>query len=338
MPPPKTYAWYNPYYNSGAERYRHHLHDLYGRRIDSEQDFRERLNSVKARPDIFLIWCFCEERAGLVSLCRENGINVAFWEDGFFPHYDSVHFDPLGFCWESSLPRMVFRQCTDRQRACAQEARRAWLEKPRGSLPAGIRKPYALWPLQLIGDKVNEWDLALKDWTPLIRHFRARLPQHFQLVVKPHPLSEPKDIVGIEALSKELTNTLLLPTGANLHFLLHECNAVAGANSSVLYEARLMHFKPTFAYGRSWFTNHEELFLPLRVNFPRPLPRLDWVENPAGMHSAYLYDYADWFLAQLLARQLHREPAEKDPVGFTEILCHMSQQSYMENGDSIFER
>lgn len=174
MPPPKTYAWYNPYYNSGAERYRHHLHDLYGRRIDSEQDFRERLNAIKERPDILLIWCFCEERAGLVSLCRENGINVAFWEDGFFPHYDSVHFDPLGFCWESSLPRMVFRECTDRQRACAQEARAAWWEKPRGSLPAGIKKPYVLWPLQLISDKVNQWDLALKDWTPLIRHFRAR--------------------------------------------------------------------------------------------------------------------------------------------------------------------
>jgi len=334
---PVSYVWSNPYFNSSAEKYRKHLHDLWGKCILSEADMRRYLSQMKERPDIMLLWGFCTERAGVVGLCREHGINVAIWEDGFFPHYDTIHFDPLGFCWESSLPRMIFRGCSGRQRERARQARAAWLAKPVKELPPEIRPPFVLWPLQLVSDKVNEWDLRLTDWTGLIRHFRSCLPAHIQLVLKDHPLSSPKDVVGIDQLVSELPNTIHLPKGFSLPDLLRECRAVAGANSSVLYEARLMHHKPTYVYARSWFTNHDELFVPVNRDFLSKLPREDWMEKPSAMRTERLDDYTDWFLAQLLSRQLDSKIAAEDSLQFRTQVGRLSYHSYLEHGDAIFD-
>jgi len=334
---PNRYVWCNPYINSQAERYKHYFDDLYGKGIATEKELREKLASRPEQPDIMLLWCFCRNRAPIVSLCRERGINVCFWEDGFFPHYRTLHFDPLGFSWESSLPRMIFRGCSDPQRARARKARAEWLNKPKKDLPAGVKKPFVLWPLQLIGDQVNEWDLAVKDWTGMIAHFRACLPSEVQLVLKDHPGSREKDVAGLDALIPQLPNTVRLPKQADLTTLLRECKAAAGANSNVLTEARLMFEKPTYAYGRSWFTNHEELMQPMRMDRKGALPRWDWAEEPARMHTEHLDDYADWFLAQLLGRQLDSKIAESDPVKLKEKMWKLSYRSLMERGEEIFE-
>ncbi|MEP6668619.1 MAG: hypothetical protein ABJF10_05670 [Chthoniobacter sp.] len=334
---PVSYVWSNPYYNSAAEKYRMHLQDLRGSCIFSEVDMRKYLSRMKERPDIMLLWGFCTERTGMVGLCREYGIDVATWEDGFFPHYDTIHFDPLGFCWESSLPRMMFRGCSGLQRERARQSREAWLAKPVKALPAAVRPPYVLWPLQLVGDKVNEWDLGLTDWTGLIRHFRSCLPARFQLVLKDHPLFSARDVAGLDELLRELPNTVRVPRESHLPTLLRECQAVAGANSSVLYEARLMHHKPTYAYARSWFTNHDDLFVPVNPDFCRSLPRQDWIENPAAMRTERLNDYTDWFLAQLLARQLDGKIAAQDSLRFRTHLGRLSYHSYLEQGDAAFD-
>src|ERR1700732_4505365 len=152
-------SWINPFLHSQAERYKRHFCDVYGRAIRSEADFRKNLAEVLERPEIILIWSFCAHRAAILSLCREYGVNVVWWEDGFLPHYYTLHFDPLGFCWESSLPRMIFRKCTDEQRERANFARRMWQIKPNKELPSSITKPYVLWPLQIIGRMVNEGEL-----------------------------------------------------------------------------------------------------------------------------------------------------------------------------------
>ncbi|MEI9895688.1 MAG: hypothetical protein WDN28_17820 [Chthoniobacter sp.] len=334
---PVSYVWSNPYRNSAAEKYRKHLTDLHGKCLFSEGDLRRYLSQMKERPDIMLFWGFCTERTGLVGLCREYGINVAIWEDGFFPHYGTLHIDPLGFCWESSLARMVFRGCSAHQRERARRAREAWLAAPPKALPAGIRNPFVLWPLQLIGDKVNDWDLRLTDWTGLLRHFRSCLPKHIQLVLKDHPLSAPKDTVGIDQLLPDLPNTIRVSKDTHLPTLLRECQAVAGANSSVLYEARLMHRKPTYAYARSWFTNHDELFVPISRDFARSIPRQDWIDHPSAMRTERLDDYTDWFLAQLLARQLDGKLAAEDPLRLRTALGRLSYHSYLENGDAVFD-
>jgi hypothetical protein len=334
---PNRYAWCNPYVNSQAERYRKHFDDLYEKGLATEKEFLQKLASKPEQPDIMMFWSFCRNRAGMMSQCRERGINMGFWEDGFFPHYKTLHFDPLGFCWESSLTRMVFRGVSERQRARATRAREDWLKKPAQPLPAGVKQPYVLWPLQLIGDQVNRWDLDVSDWTGLLKHFRANLPPGVQLVVKDHPAAREKDIGGLDALIPQLRNTLRVPKQADLAALLRECRAVAGANSSVLSEARLMFKKPAYAYGRSWFTNHGELFFPLRVDASESLPRLDWLEEPSRMRTDYLDDYADWFLAQLLGRQLESKVAESDPMKLKKKMWRLSYRSYVEYGEEIFE-
>jgi len=60
------------------------------------------------------------------------------------------------------------------------------------------------------------------------------------------------------------------------------------------------------AYARSWFSNHEELFVPLRLDGKRELPRFDRVEDCRLLRSERVDAYADWFLTQLLARQIRR--------------------------------
>lgn len=337
---PDSYCWTNPYMNGWIhDLYGRHFRNLYGKKIFNEFEFYELLMTRKEKPEIMLKWCFDSDRAGMVYLCREHGINVAFGEDGFFPHYSTMHVDPLGFCWESSLSRMMFRGVlSEKHRARAQAARTAWLAKrPSKELPASVKKPFVFWPLQLLHDQVNQWDLRVTDWCDLLRHFRSILPSEFQLVLKKHPLTDKPDMVGLEELIPTLPNTVMLPKEVDLTTLLREARAVAGVNSSVLYEARLMHHKPTYAYGRSWFTGHSDLFMPVLRQDRRPPPRLDWLADPKLIRNAWLDDYADWFLAQLLARQFDHTLGEKHPVEFKKKIWHLSWQSYREHGEAIFD-
>jgi hypothetical protein len=338
---PDSYAWSSPYVNARVERlYGRHFRDLYGRPVETEAQFQQRLTERAEWPEIMLIGNLSRDRATIAALSRERGINVAHWEDGFFPHYETMHADPLGFSWESSLPRMFFRVCSDRQRARARAVREAWLQRPARELPPGIKKPFVFWPLQLLGDQVNEHDLNVRDWTGLLRHFRACLPKHFQLVIKDHPRAFDRDMAGLDALLPELPHTLRLPREAELPSLLRACHAVAGANSSLLYEARLMHHKPAYAYGRSWFTNHHELFLPLRpppLAEVRSLPRPEWLENPSLLRTERLDDYTDWFLAQLLARQIDTRRFT-EPHQFKDAVWRLSYQSFLAEGEAIFDQ
>lgn len=335
-----TYAWASPYCNADPEKLcGPHLHNQFGRQIGRAADLAKHLAEGAEPPEILFLHNFSPDRKAFIALCRERGINFAHWEDGFFPHYETQHLDPVGFCWESSLPGMAFRGCSDRQRIRARAAREAWLARPAKELPPEVRKPFVLWPLQLIGDQVNRFDLDVPDWTELLRHFRALLPPEFQLVLKSHPRARPKDTAGLDALLPELPHTIMLPR-ADLPALLRECHTAVGANSSVLYEARLMHRKPVYAYSRGWFTNHSDLVVPIaRLNGTVPsntLPHLDWLEHPSLLRTGHLDDYADWFLAQLLARQIDRRQYT-DPGQHRAAIWRLSDQSYQEHGESIFD-
>ena len=69
----------------------------------------------------------------------------------------------------------------------------------------------------------------------------------------------------IEAYAKKTKNVVYLPKRADLNTVLEHSLAVAGVNSTVLTEARLMFNKPVYAYAESWFTNHTELICPLKL-------------------------------------------------------------------------
>lgn len=331
-----SFGWASPYWNADPRKvFGDDFQCIYEGSIWNAAGLRERLEAEAQRPEFFLLGNFSHDRAALVKTCLEMGINHTHWEDGFFPHYETQHLDPVGFCWESSLPRMIFLKCADGQRERAQKARAAWLGRPSGALPAAVRKPFVLWPLQLLGDQVNRCDMNVRDWSGLIRDFRRRLPDEFQLVLKEHPLSAATDLVGVEEVLRECPNTIVAPRGSSLSAILRECRAVAGANSSVLYEARLMHHVPVFAYGRSWFTNHPELFQPLAVGTESGLPHEDWLENPGALRTEYLEGYTNWFLAQLLTRQIDRREL-RGAEELRQAVWRLSHEAYRGYGDEVF--
>ncbi|HZR21069.1 MAG TPA: hypothetical protein VFE51_27555 [Verrucomicrobiae bacterium] len=332
-----TFAFSSPYDVCWlAHYYGLHFTNLFGAKVIREQDFLLKLKASKRLPELMIMGNLVVERAAMVSICRELAINVVHTEDGFFPHYSTMHADPLGFCWESSLPRLVFRECLGIQRVRARGARERWLAFHPKALPGNVRAPFVFWPLQLIGDQVNLWDLKVKDWTRLIAHFRACLGEQYQLVIKEHPRSKENDNTGVRELVQRLPNTVLVPREADLKSLLSGCCAVAGANSTVLYEARLMFHKPAYSYARGWFTNHSELFIPVPRREPRPLNRLDWLEENRRLRTERLDDYTDWFLSHLLARQIPLELAELDPKRLKRAVHRLSYESFVKYGEEVF--
>jgi hypothetical protein len=94
------FAHTSPY--TGCKLVRHHYSvigaDLYGRKVLDEADFRNLLNANPKKPELMIMDNFIVERAGVLALCRANSMNCVTAEDGFFPHYDTMHADPLGFC------------------------------------------------------------------------------------------------------------------------------------------------------------------------------------------------------------------------------------------------
>jgi len=192
-----------------------------------------------------------------------------------------------------------------------------------------------LWPLQLIGDRVNVCDLDLKSWSGLIRHFRGVLPTGYQLVIKQHPRAELHDEIGLHDLAHELPNTVMISKTASPAALLRECSAVAGANSTVLHEGRLIYHKAVYAYGRSWFSNHRELIFALSQNMAAPLPHFETVEGNRLLRTERLDAYTDWYLAQLLAGQIGRETAQS-PSKLREWMFRLSYHSYLKFGEEVF--
>jgi hypothetical protein len=334
----KPFAHTSPYGGCWLEHYySKYAASAFKKKVVDENELRRLLATESQWPDLMIMGNFVAERAGIVSVCRELGINTIHSEDGFLPHYSAMHADPLGFCWESSLPRMTFRSCSGKEHDLARSFRKSWMDFGEQKLPEDVRAPYVFWPLQLIGDGVNAWDLALSEWSGLIRHFRQCLPAEFQLVIKPHPRSGFEDANGVAQLAQQLPNVCVVPPSTHLKTLIAQSSGVAGANSSVLYESRLMFNKPVYAYARGWFTNHTDLFSPVHYRMPpRKLPRIDFLTENTIASSERLSDYSDWFLCQLLARQFPRDKAESDRDEFLTWVDRLSYDSYVRYGEDIF--
>lgn len=330
----RSFAHTSPYHGCWLEHYyRRGGVDLFRNKIVTEHQFLEVLGRADNHPSLMIMGNFIRDRHSIRSICRQLSIDCISSEDGFFPHYSTLHVDPLGFSWESSLPRMVFRSISPKVRRKAQTNRKRWMRFARQELPGGVCKPYVLWPLQLIKDQVNRWDLNANDWLALLAHFRECLPPEFQLVVKPHP----RAMKELDGVASHLFNTLILEEDCHLQSLLEGASAVAGANSTVLLEARLMFHKPTYCYARGWHTNHTEIFWPLQLNHPpRALPHVDCLYRPKSMRDEWHDDYADWFLYQLLIRQLGLQEATNFELLYKFVGCR-TFRAFELDGEDIFK-
>lgn len=332
-----TFAWTSPYdSNWVAHYYGEHAKNIFGKKLITAKELFARLDDGSPLPDLLIMGNFIVDRSSMLSVCRARGINTVHTEDGFFPHYSTVHADPLGFCWESSLSRSIFRECSDVHRRLANTLKHLRRSGSGGNLPPQVRPPFILWPLQLIGDQVNKWDMGLRSWVEVVEHFRSCLPPDFQLVLKLHPRGKENDLNGIKELARRIKGIVVVPAQTDLTTLLYHCAAAAGVNSSVLYEARLIYGKPTYVYGKGWFSNHEELFLPVRLMRKGEIPGFDLVATGRDSHSERLQSYSDWFLANLIARQIDPKIAEKDGRAFREAVHLLSYTSFMAHGEDIF--
>lgn len=250
-------------------------------------------------PEYAVTWGFIPFKHAMDQWAAKHGVKVSHGELGWFPHYDTFHLDPEGFCWSSSIPRTPFVNDPSKTYEYAKAMRTALRSDKHRPLPSMYRPPYAIWTCQLTSDKVNEYGVNTRDWSPYIAHFRSLLPEHIQLVVRPHPKShqrasqETNPYRRMVRVLENLPNTVLCRSG-KFEDVVAEAEMVAGMNSTALYEAKLLYGKPAYAYAPSWYSGHSRL-IPVLSSQTTTLPE-----------AAASDDYADWFLEQFLDRQITR--------------------------------
>ena len=187
--PAKTFGFTHPRHLQ--EHYEHAGgKNLYGRAVRSASDL-ERLVDSRGSIGLLIVGNLLKDSSDLVRLCDERGIDRVFGEFGWFPHYATEHADPLGYAWDSSLCSLRFTRLTATQRKKAIESRERFLARPCGPLPEGVRPPFVLWPLQLLADRVNRYDLDAPDWYDFLLWTRQIVPAKYQLVIKHHPVESP---------------------------------------------------------------------------------------------------------------------------------------------------
>jgi hypothetical protein len=325
---PKTFAYTHP-------RHIQELYELaggcnlYRRAVRNARDFAN-LAQERGLPDLLVIGNLLESSKELAEFCSEKGVDRVYGEFGWFPHFTTVHADPVGYAWDSSLCQIKFHGITEKQRAKASAFRNAHLSTPTNLLPESVKKPFVFWPLQLIGDRVNKHDLNLPDWFELLLWTRQIVPAAYQLVIKDHPV---QNVDSRMSLYTCLPNTLLLDRATPLRPLIENSAGVIGCNSTVLLEARLLFRKPTWGYGRSWYTGHPDLIFSVRLS--ERLPKLEMLGQ--RITDPWLLDYGDWFLWQLLSRQYSTEQARKEPAAFLRWIDRRSYHSYLHLGDDAFD-
>lgn len=267
------------------------MRSLQRQKVEDPRELRFRV------PKLLVMGNFAPRVKEFEETCGDLGINRVYGENGFLPSQRSFHADPLGFCWQSSLPQMKYRPPTDGERAEYDKLKAAW--EMSGSTD-GLKQPYVIWLAQLLKDRTNTQGLNMKKWDPLIRDFREKLPSEVQLVVRVHPMAHRAR--GIRNLARKLPNTVCPERQPLVGQIVKACG-VATANSTAVYEAGLLFGKPSWVYAKSWFDNHETLFHPVTVDGEQ-LPHVEELDCSEWLVGERR-DYAIWFTCQLLARQ-HR--------------------------------
>lgn len=336
------YAWTSPYTGSrlslgykiaGGQQ-------VYNGKVKSLSHWQRLERDVDEAPEVMILGNFTVERHSILQRCRQLGIDTVYGEDGWFPHSHTCHADPLGFCWESSLTRMVFERLTDLQRRQALACRKSWIKSHKQKLlPDEAKKgPYVLWPLQLIKDKVNTFGLAAPRWSIFVEHFRNCLPPEINLLLKNHPIDKESKKPRLQRMVRKLSNVDFVPPHCSLQALIANSVGVAGMNSSVLFESRLIYQKPTWCYADSWFSNHWEVFYKADHRFRgRELQNCQALQDSNLVKTGRDEDYTLWFLAQLLARQYMVREVKDDKEGFGRWFDRRTFNSWCSHGESIFD-
>jgi len=328
-----THIWTSPYGSSWPEKCFLHAGSerFQNGKIVKTSDIDKLIASGKL-PTLLFLGNFVVDRHVIKSKALRAGIDVIHGEDGFMPHYSTLHVDPIGFCGESSLTRMIFTGSVPGEAREHSKRLREDALKKAGANPFKKGTKNVLFPLQLVGDKVNQFCLNVRDnWVSVLEHARKTLPKDVLMHVKTHPRGG-KSVAELDWIKK--TNNVAHYTG-DLYAALRHCDGVIGSNSTVLTEARLLFDKPVWAYADSWYTNHTDLINRIDLRFrARPMPYIEHLEKGLP-EEEYLTDYRDWYLGQLIARQ-YTQSVKSAPKRYTQWLLKRTYNSYLKHGEDIF--
>lgn len=263
-------------------------------------------------PELVVIWGFCDFIDKIKVWCKQNNILLTHGELGWFPHYESFHLDPEGFCWESMLAKQTYLSNINNTAWSTDVADVLFNKNAKyPPVPEHLKHTkFALWVCQLVSDKVNTKGKNFLDWGGVIRHFRSILPDDIKLVVRLHPKMNTR--IQEERYTKDRIQRAL-SMYKNVFFE-HEgvvesyldsvnCVCVAGANSTVLYEAALKFNKPAYAYADSWYSCKGEHNLVTMIDFAQT-EKLEIPERSKADVQAQL-----WFTGELIQRQQLRKPS-----------------------------
>ncbi len=189
------------------------------------------------------------------------GTKMSSYEQGWFPHYQTLHCDPLGFSSKSLLAKTrlgdieidlekISNEITNYKKNYA---------KPEGIFK--IDKPYVLLIFQHTGDATIKHDYKdFKSWQKIIDFADKVRGKGKTLVVKVNPqnvnskekIQLPHNSIAIQ--NKFFNNDLLM-----------NAKVVIGVNSTMLYEASIIYNKPVLALGSSWFDCHPEVVQKVKI-------------------------------------------------------------------------
>jgi SAM-dependent methyltransferase len=226
--------------------------------------------------------------------CRKEKIPVITFEDGFIPHYTSLHFDYRGFCWDSSFPDKNIKLYDDVQEDFSHV-------KYDMTPPIEINKPFVFVPLQTLGDSVILHGSDIKNWEEFVNKVRGEVSEKYDLVVKNHPREHTKYVSRREDIKV---------INSGLGWAIKECEFVVGVNSGVLYESSIIFNKPVYYYGRSWYDKHPEVCVPARGKLESYEVTRDMIEYRRRfwqMMKSHQLDYSKEFDDQRLLSLISQE-------------------------------
>ena len=183
------------------------------------------------------------------TFCKKKEIPIITYEDGFIPHYTSLHFDRRGFCWESSFPFENISKYPDKEDNFNMS--KYDMECP----SVKLSKSFVFVPLQMLGDSVILHGSDVKSWDKFVERVRGDVPEEYELVVKNHPRERTK---------YESNDPSIHVIDSGLGWAINNCEFVVGVNSGVLYESAIVFDKPVYYYGKSWYDRHPEICRPAR--------------------------------------------------------------------------
>jgi len=193
----------------------------------------------------------------------DKGISVTSYELGWFPHYKTTHFDPLGFSDKSLLAKSRLDNVPDIK--CDLK-----LFKKQKIIHPLSNKQYILLVLQDTNDSTIVHGYPdFKNWQTIINFANSLKLGNEILAIKMHPKNI-KHKIKIDVPK----NAIKITSTHTNHDLLENANLVIGVNSTMLYEASLLYDKPVLALGNSWFDAHPEVAKKVKItdrNIDRPI-------------------------------------------------------------------